>query len=463
MHYGENSALLEGVNFGLLPHYGNLQGSIRSVVQDELSSSRARGLVCTSTLGEGVNLPIKYLMVLGAVNQYASVSVEDLANIAGRVARPGDHTDGVVFDFHSVCGGNAMSDVVLVGSSASGSSVPSALGRLLLGHFISDEVAREKFSDLLVDSIGKGLSPRELESELSCYFENLEAGSVSVRKAGVQIISALSDVESFLSSAGAGFVDADLDELCHSTLAYYSCDERDREKLSLLFRTLRDRSETYEPLARSVSYRSQLPNATVSEMVDRLREGVAYEMLQDCDSNLAVLVDIFLEFDLCGYCKFTREQLYSALSVWLSGGNIEEIRAVIKMASCKQRKVMPTVQSVEQLVSNVFQFRLAYFVSRLIDLGSTFGLLDRESVPQLEILQRRIRYGVSTLREVVFCENVLDDRLVARGIVDIIGSGDLGSMYSDVQLCKSKIFDFAEQLPHFCQRRILGWLCYGKN
>ncbi|WP_296494876.1 DEAD/DEAH box helicase [uncultured Actinomyces sp.] len=463
MHYGESSALLEGVNFGLLPHYGNLQGSIRSVVQDELSSSRARGLVCTSTLGEGVNLPIKYLMVLGAVNQYASISVEDLANIAGRVARPGDHTDGVVFDFHSVCGGYAMLDVPQGGYSTPESSLPSALGRLLLGYFISDEVAREKFFDLLVDSIGKGFSDRALESELSRYFNILRRGTVNARDVDVQIISALSDVESFLSSAGAGLVEADLDELCHSTLAYYACGERDKERLSLLFRALRDRSETYEPLARSVSYRSQLPGATVSAMVDRLREGAAYKMLQDCDSNLVLLVDMFLEFEPSGYTKFSKEQLYGALRVWVSGGNIEEIRAVIKAASGNQKKVMPNVQKVEQLVCNVFQFRLAYFVSRLIDVGSTFGLLDRECMQKLEDLQRRIRYGVSTLREVIFCENVLDDRLVARGIADIIGPGDLASMYSDVQDRKSDISAFAVQLPQFCQRRILGWLGYGES
>lgn len=463
MHYGESSALLEGVNFGLLPHYGNLQGSIRSVVQDELSSSRARGLVCTSTLGEGVNLPIKYLMVLGTVNQYTSISVEDLANIAGRVARPGDHTDGVVFDFHSVCGGYAVSDVARRGYSAPESSVPSALGRLLLGYFISDEVARSKFFDLLVDSIRKGLSDSVLESELSSYFKNPVLGSVNARDVNAQVTSALSDVESFLSSAGAGLVEADLDELCHSTLAYYSCSERDRERLSLLFRALHDRSEMYEPLARSVSYRSQLPGSTVCAMVDRLKEGVAYEMLQDCDSNLALLVDMFLEFDPCGHTKFSKEQLCGALRVWVSGGNIEEIRAVIKAGSVNQKKVMPTVQRVEQLVCNVFQFRLAYFVSRLIDVASTFGLLDRECIQKLEDLQRRIRYGVSTLREVVLCENVLDDRLVARGIADIIGSGDLASMYSDVQDRKSVISDFAMQLPQFCQRRILGWLGHGES
>lgn len=198
-------------------------------------------------------------------------------------------------------------------------------------------------------------------------------------------------------------------------------------------------------------------------MVDRLREGVAYEMLQDCDSDLALLVDMFLEFDLCGYTKFSKEQLCGALRVWVSGGNIEEIRAVIKACSVNQKKVMPPVQRVEQLVCNVFQFRLAYFVSRLIDVASTFGLLDRDCIQKLEDLQRRIRYGVSTLREVVLCEIVLDDRLVARGIADIIGSGDLASMYSDVQDRKSDISDFAVQLPQFCQRRILGWLGYGES
>ena len=116
---------------------------------------------------------------------------------------------------------------------------------------------------------------------------------------------------------------------------------------------------------------------------------------------------------------------------------------------------------VEQLVSDTFQFRLSYFVARIIDVGLSFGLLHDEDRPQLEALQRSIRYGVSNLRELYFCEHILNDRLVAKEFVSIIGSrgpDDLASMRYDALLCKLEVVAFVKQLPRYCQRKISAWL-----
>ena len=461
LHYGEGSVMLEGVKFGLLPHYGCLQGSIRSVVENELSSSRARGLVCTSTLGEGVNLPIKYLMVLGAVNRYQSVTDANLANVAGRVARPGVHTDGIVFDFHSVCGGRQIPRAYPASHLKAGSSTPSALSRLLLGYFISDDVARGRYVQFLLDSIRDGLSIDDFETLLSEYLVREVSEVTGFPVSGSQVVSAMSDVESYLSSVGSSLVDADLHGLCHTTLAYNSGTQVDKENLSSIFRALYERSQSCLPLARDVAYRTQLAGSTVVALVDWLSEGSGYGLLHDCWSNLDVLVRLFLSFDQSAGVKFTAEQYVAALQLWMSGGNIEEIRLAIREASSARKKMLPSVTKVEQLLSDTFQFRLSYFVARIIDVGLSFGLLHDEDRSQLEALQRSIRYGVSNLREVYFCEHILNDRLVAKEFVSIIGSrgpDDLASMRYDALLCKPDVVAFGKRLPRYCQRKISAWL-----
>lgn len=461
LHYGEGSLLLAGVKFGLLPHYGNLQGCIRSVVEDELSSSRARGVVCTSTLGEGVNLPIKYLMVLGSVTRYQSVSDADLLNVAGRVARPGVHTDGIVFDFHSVCGGRQIPHSSLVTHLHGVSPTPSALSRLFLGYFIADDVARNKYVEFLLDSIPHASSIDELKTVFSEYLEREVSQKAGSSVSGSDVVSALSDVESYVSSVGSVLMDADLQELCHSTLAYSCGSQVDRERLCSIFRVLYERSLGSQPLARNVAYRTQLSGTTVVALVESLREGSANGFLHDCWSNLEVLVQLFLSFDHEAAKKFSAEQQVAALQLWMSGGNVDDIRLAVKQASPARKKTLPAVIRVEKLVSDTFQFRLSYFVARIIDVALSFGLLEDGDRLQLEVLQRHIRYGVSNSRELFFCENVLNDRLLAREFVSIIGSyglADSSSMRYDALLCKADVDAFVKQLPEYCRDRISAWL-----
>ena len=461
LHYGAGSILLEGVKFGLLPHYGNLQGCIRSVVEDELSSSRARGVVCTSTLGEGVNLPIKYLMVLGSVNQYQSVSDANLLNVAGRVARPGVHTDGIVFDFHSVCGGRQIPHSSPKSHLHGGSSTPSALSRLLLGYFITDDVARHKYVKFLLHSICRGLSIDDLKVMFSEYLERELSQKAGSSVSGSEVVSALSDVESYLSSVGVVLKFGDLQGLFHSTLAYSCGSREDREHLDCIFRMLYERSLCSHAIARNVAYRTQLSGSTVVELAEVLAEESANGFLHDCWSNLEVLVQLFLSFDQEVSRTFRAEQQVAALQLWISGGNIDEIRLAVKQASLARKKTLPAVSRVERLLSDTFQFRLAYFVARIIDVASTYGLLGDEARSQLEVLQRCIRYGVANLRELFFCEHILNDRLVAREFVAIIGSfgsDDSSSMRYDALLCKADVDALVKELPLYCRKRIFAWL-----
>ena len=71
MHYGHTQRVNifhDGILAGILPHYGNLQGCLRQVVEDEIESGNFKCVACTSTLAEGVNLPIKYLIITGVQN-----------------------------------------------------------------------------------------------------------------------------------------------------------------------------------------------------------------------------------------------------------------------------------------------------------------------------------------------------------------------------------------------------------
>lgn len=61
-----------------------------------MREGRARFVVCTSTLAQGVNLPIRYLLVTSVYQGSERIKVRDFHNLIGRAGRAGMHTEGSI-------------------------------------------------------------------------------------------------------------------------------------------------------------------------------------------------------------------------------------------------------------------------------------------------------------------------------------------------------------------------------
>ena len=56
----------------------------------------AKFVICTSTLAQGVNFPLKYLIVTSTRQGGEKILVRDFHNLMGRAGRAGMHTEGSV-------------------------------------------------------------------------------------------------------------------------------------------------------------------------------------------------------------------------------------------------------------------------------------------------------------------------------------------------------------------------------
>lgn len=63
IHYGVNSSFSKGVLYGVLPHYADLEDGIKTSVEYAIKNDFFKVVICTSTLAQGVNIPIKYLLI----------------------------------------------------------------------------------------------------------------------------------------------------------------------------------------------------------------------------------------------------------------------------------------------------------------------------------------------------------------------------------------------------------------
>ncbi len=95
-HLGEDARATKAAGLGVLSHYGNTPHGIRLAVEHSLRCGLTRFVICTSTLAQGVNLPIRYLIVSSIHQSSERITVRDFHNLIGRAGRSGQHTEGTV-------------------------------------------------------------------------------------------------------------------------------------------------------------------------------------------------------------------------------------------------------------------------------------------------------------------------------------------------------------------------------
>ncbi len=88
------------LRIGVALHHGRLPDGVRRVIETEVRSRRARIVVATNTLAQGVNLPIRTVIIHTCRRREGDQSVRmsnrDYWNIAGRAGRAREETDGTV-------------------------------------------------------------------------------------------------------------------------------------------------------------------------------------------------------------------------------------------------------------------------------------------------------------------------------------------------------------------------------
>ena len=99
--YGADWAGSKALRVGSVLHHGDIPQETREVLEGLLRSRHVRLAICTSTLAEGVNLPIRTLVLYSVQRRSRSGRPEnllarDIKNLVGRAGRAGATTKGLV-------------------------------------------------------------------------------------------------------------------------------------------------------------------------------------------------------------------------------------------------------------------------------------------------------------------------------------------------------------------------------
>lgn len=79
---------------GIVVHHGKMPGLLARRLKMVIERGFARIIIATSTLSEGVNIPVNFLLIPSVFRGHAELPLQEFTNLIGRAGRPGVATEG---------------------------------------------------------------------------------------------------------------------------------------------------------------------------------------------------------------------------------------------------------------------------------------------------------------------------------------------------------------------------------
>lgn len=430
-HIGQDAPSTKAAQLGIFPHHASVPNGLRLSVEHGMKTDDIGFVVCTSTLAQGVNLPIRYLIVTGVYQGGERILVRDFHNLIGRAGRAGMHTEGSiifadtkVFDKRRhVRDGwrwrTAKELLDVTNSEPSSSSISEifepfeygqptqriSLNVELLHRLVFDDEANVEATVTQIVNASPGVNTRQFRR----YLQDR-----------VQIIHGIA---SFLL-AHLDFTQDGLAEravhLARNTLAHYLADDARRLQIETVFRTVAERlleGATTEEL-RVTLRRSPLAPTTVNTLKAWLEANRA-ALIQSLTAGtlLASMSAVMLQFNRSGTITSLSDQtaMPHIVERWIGGANFEAIFQLLTERNIRigGRNRAPSVEDAVAICESGLGYEGAMILATIADLAEG----DEGDLPgALALLQRQMKVGLATVAALGFFEAGFADRVVAQAL-----------------------------------------------
>lgn len=439
LHFGDEFIFTRSISFGILPHSSNIPNGIRVSVEWAMESNKSVLVVCTSTLAQGVNLPIRYLVVSSTFQAGQEITTRDFHNLIGRAGRAGYHTEGsVIFadtdifdkrnDFReSWRWQRAMHLLDFTNAEDCASS-------------LLDLISSFDFAELNVDVIQfianpAGYRQRCIDAgnqnaiDISSLLDQMDYKEALIEAIESYFLSYLKD--------NPGAPQTFFDELAKGTLAYFLSDEDQKQQLRAAFSLIAGRVLSVPEEKRAFFGKSLLGLKNLFLIENWLDENWG-EIAQAQSSDELLLICWPLLSQLNNNKMFLKVKpeyvILEFAKLWISGTSYADLHChlvqsgVYYQAGSQQRAIK--MDHVVELADGALSFDSMLYVGAIADVAEGKGLGD-DVLELLRSLQTRLKLGLS---------NSLEMWLYSQGYVDREVCKRLGSVLN-AQGVDSDVFD----------------------
>ncbi|MDK4742630.1 DEAD/DEAH box helicase [Rhizobium sp. CNPSo 3464] len=423
---GNDADVVGASRLGVLSHHASTPHGIRLCVEHAMKAGHARIVACTSTLAQGVNFPIKYLVVTATQQGKEKIKVRDFHNLMGRAGRAGMHTESsVIFsappiydergdDYKNWRWEAAKKLLDQDGAEPSQSSIlqifddykQTAGTPIVLTFDLADEnlaFADEAAIELIVAEVLKQF-PNVSASELRDYLHGRARAIQSIAMYLAQHIDF--EAEDAIDAA---------ERLAANTLGYHLADETTRPRVIALFQaTVKSIQSNTDAAYRLLIKKSPLPpaalrklsawvEASTEQLTAAVKEGTLLPLLIEQALPLASAKSLSALSDAA--------VIPTILSAWTDGKSFAEIRQILVNDDIRVSGDHATADHIVAICEDGFGYHVAMILASVVDLLET---IEPELVDATTLIQRQVKNGLQTESALAFYEAGFADRVIAQ-------------------------------------------------
>ena len=480
LNLGEDSSASIISQYGIFSHHGNVPHGIRLAIEHAMRENLIRFVVCTSTLAQGVNLPIRYLIVTSIYQAGEPIKVRDFHNLIGRAGRSGMHTEGSILFVDPEVYENRKNSrgkwswkqiKDLLNPNNSEPCISNLLS--IFDPITSDDGKSHidiKALDFAKAYIYGSNDIHNLADEIVQKYHDKNFSHNGVTQKISWKINLICSLENFLLSFESNeekLTEANAIVLAEGTLAFYLADEEKKEQLRLLFKILADNIITNMKDSESrIVYGktfygihdSQVILKWLSEYSDKL---IVVENNNEIIEALWEIMKIYIRNK--SFNKFNKPDiLLEMVKKWVSGRSFSEIYQFSKDNDCKLGYgTRPRKIKIENIV-DIFEGGIAYDASLFVSTLAEFtNLLERNDKIKLfnilQFFQKHLKYGLPTKTAIALYEMGFADRVIAQDLALSLGliSIEKQEIIEELKKNKEKSQEVMAKYPSYFQNEML--------
>jgi len=432
---GKSSEMKKSADIGIYAHHGNVPHGIRIAVEYALQQDLVKYVVCTSTLAQGVNLPIRYLIVTSVYQGWDRIKTRDFHNLIGRAGRAGMHTEGSIifadpriFDqrisHENKWRWNQSKELLDPNNSeACGSAIANIFAPIYNDR--RDRYIKSEPLDIAQKYLDNPTQFFNIANRIAQQFD--EYSYDRIRQQLIDKLIAIRSIQSYLLAHAEEWEDDpdEIDGLVEETLAYFLFSKQDKKHLKELFHII---TKDIENKVRDTNTR-RVYGKTLLGLNECIRiEQWAIEnidILDKTSDDKNFFQNIWpLLSDLIINRSFTKcnppEILIDAANDWLNGTSFEQIfKTHLNDARLgvgpRPRKFK--VEHTVDLCENGFGYDGSLIIGALAEITDQYEKQDSdysELVDRLFKLQKQIKYGLPSTTDTIIFEIGFSDRVIAQ-------------------------------------------------
>lgn len=460
-NFGPDSIECRGAKYGILAHHAGIPHGLRLATEHSMRLGYGKFVVCTSTLAQGVNLPIRYLIFTSIYQAGERLRVRDFHNLIGRAGRSGLQTEGTiifadpeVYDkkshrkeswrFNSVVelfdasrSEPCASSLLKIFDPLNNANKSLNLVGLDILSVIEKHYANESSLNTLVADVVRQFSGNNFEEK-------------SLRLQLRHKLKITSTIESYLIAAlisvTADAREAASIEIAKRTLAYHLAGAEQKVMLEKLFAVISRNIDGKVPSEdkRSSYSRTLLGLAEMLE-VDSWVQANLNDIIGSSEGNdddaiyslLYPLIDKFIEGDTLKKISPDTQRTTLAL-MWIQGKSYQEIHAHLLengawlQAGSQRRKVL--MSHVVDACDGELAFDGMLVLGAIAEiLEGNSELLDTTIPNSVRMLQKRIKYGLPDSLSVRLYELGFADRVISQELKEFLSDKSVPNNYMLIQ------------------------------